>query len=160
MFVVLCSYVNVPKPKDLGPVENSSNCVAFCKPALRALFVFLASVRSVTQRSPRWAQAARPSMFNAALWSRSKVVPQKLHLNVRIANESFFGDFSPQPEQVCEVFLGSTWWKCRPSLSAMSAHHLKKIPQDASLILLLRCLFFTILDTPKSSTAKTLFCRW
>ena len=44
-------------------------------------------------------------MLSAALWSRSKDVPQKLHSKVRITSESFFGDFLPQQEQVCEVFL-------------------------------------------------------
>ena len=67
-------------------------------------------------------------------------MPHKLQSKVRIAKESFFGDFLPQAEHVCEVFLGSTWWKWKPSLSAMSPHHLKKMPQDASEMLLLRVL--------------------
>ena len=36
--------VNVPKPKDLGPVAKSNNCFAFCRfPVSRASFLFLVS---------------------------------------------------------------------------------------------------------------------
>ena len=53
------------------------DCVAFCKSKSRASLVFLASVRVVTHRSPRRETvAALRSMFIAALWSRSKTVPQ------------------------------------------------------------------------------------
>ena len=49
------------------------------------------------------------------------------------------------------------WWKWKLSLSAIFPHHSKKVAQDASEMLLLRCLFFTMLDTRKSSATNTLF---
>ena len=66
-------------------------------------------------------------MFIAALWSRSNEVAQKPQLKVRIANDNFFGDFLPQAEQVCEVFLGSTWWKWKPSLFGYVPTPLKEL---------------------------------
>ena len=84
----------LPKPKDLGllGVSNNESCMAPCNPMSRASFLFLASLRVATHRSPRRAAAALKSMFRAALWSRSSELPQNLHLKVRIPRESFFSD--------------------------------------------------------------------
>ena len=52
-------------------------------------------------------------MLSAALWSLSREKPQYPQLKVRTDKANFFGAFSPQQEQICEVFLGLTWCMTR-----------------------------------------------
>src|SRR6266699_4816720 len=72
-------------------------------------------------------------MLMAALTSRSNSVP---HSQECQRSDKSFLRTCPQPEHICEVYLGSTFISVRPAHAALYVHMLTKLPQPASRILL------------------------